>query len=206
MYTCPYCGTTFPEFRSNCKNCGGPLDSPQQNREFYQADIEPVMPPPAPRPITDSYAWKLVVNDGIGIVSLIFGFIGIIFAVLGAFLTAGIVTAFVGIPFFIIGVILVAVSVPLFVNTYNKARKTVEVLRDGEATTGEITGVDVNYNVRINGRNPWTITYAYHLYGKEYAGKVTTINPPGNHLVAGRRASVLYLPGSPEASALYPHP
>jgi hypothetical protein len=84
--------------------------------------------------------------------------------------------------------------------------KTVEVLRNGFPTKGEILSTEMNYNVQVNGRNPWTIHYAFMLDGEEYQGKVTTLNVPGLGLQPGRKTSVLYLKDAPQHNVIYPHP
>lgn len=206
MHTCPWCGTTFPEFAPNCKNCGGPLDSPQKARHYFDEDLPPAEPPPAPRPISDSYARKILLADGTAVASGIFILLGGIFSILGLILTVIVITAFIGLPFFLIGIIFLGIGVPVLMDRYNKARKTVQVLRDGDSTIGEIKSVEVNSNVRVNRQHPWTISYCYQVAGKEYEGQVSSFNAPGPLLTAGRRASILYLLASPEVSSLYPHP
>lgn len=205
MYTCPYCATSYREFISNCSNCGGPLDPPETWRR-YRDEAQPMTPPLPPRPISGAYAWKLFWADAKGIVSAIFLILGVTFTVVGASLTVPVITAFVGLPFLLIGMIFLAVSGPMVVQRYNEARKTVQVLREGDSTIGEITSVEQNMTVRVNHQHPWTIHYLYQVFGKNYEGSVSTLITPGPQLTAGRSASILYLPSSPENSTLYPHP
>jgi hypothetical protein len=62
MITCPWCGTNYAEFQSNCGKCGGSLPIPPQPGVARE---EPLLaPPPAPRPIADRFAWKPVFSDG----------------------------------------------------------------------------------------------------------------------------------------------
>ena len=58
----------------------------------------------------------------------------------------------------------------------------------------------------MNGRNPWTITYDFRVDGRPIEGRVTTLNPPSLQLQPGQPAYVLYLPESPQANSLWPHP
>ena len=209
MITCPYCGTNYLVFQANCKNCGAPLPAtanPEAAMAASSGGDVPPAPPPAPRPVADSYAWRLMLADGWGIVGLVFILLGGIFAVIGAGLTLGIITAFVGIPFLVIGLGFLAGGVMLGSSRLEAARQTVRVLREGRATEGTIAGVEENLNVQVNGRNPWTITYQFLVDGQPREGRVTTLNPPGPNLQPGRPAYVLYLPDSPQASSLYPHP
>ena len=164
------------------------------------------MPPPAPRPIARNYVWRLLSTDARAIVSFVFMLLGAIFTLVGAGLTIGIVTAFIGIPFAVLGLLFLASGSVLGRQRYGEMRKIVEVLRIGEATEGGITGVEQNYHVRINGRNPWRIRYRFSLGGRTFDGQVSTLNTPGAALQPGRKAFVLYLPGEPAVNSLYPHP
>ncbi len=89
---------------------------------------------------------------------------------------------------------------------YQEALKVVNVLRMGEATRGQVIDVNENYNVRVNGRNPWVIRYQFQANGQNYEGKVTTLNQPGPELQPGKPVCILYLPTSPNFNSLYPHP
>lgn len=210
MITCPYCGTNYAQFRSNCKNCGGPLPMPEEQAAVYaimEAPDERVPDaPPAPRKISNGYVWKLLFSDGWGVSAFVFLLMGIIFLPLGGALTLGIVTAFVGIPFSLLGLLFFGGGLGVGVWRYQQKAKTVEVLRNGLPATGEILRVDQNYSVRVNGRHPWTIKYFFGLNGKEYEGQVTTLNRPGLGMQPGRKARVLYLEGAPVHNVLYPHP
>lgn len=210
MITCPWCGTHYAAFQSNCKNCGGPLPPPAQaaapapEREAPAARSVP--PPPPPRPISDSYAWRLLAADGGAIAGGVFALLGAIFLFVGVPLTIGIITAFVGLPFAGLGAVFLGVGGWLLVRRYESAQKTVSVLRQGEAVSGRILEVRENYNVTVNNRHPWTITYQFQMNGRDYEGKVSTLNRPDLQLQPQKAAYVLYLPEAPEVNTLYPHP
>jgi len=170
----------------------------------FAAELQP--PPPAPRPFSDSYAWRLLFSDGWAIASLVFVLLGGIFTITGLPLIIGIITAFVGIPFTLMGLGFLAAGGFIFYKRFEKARTTVNVLREGQAVRGEILSVEMNYNVRVNGRHPWTIRYSFRALGKDYEGQVSTLNHPNPQLRPGNPAYVLYLPNQPENNALYPHP
>jgi hypothetical protein len=207
MITCPYCGTNYQSFQPNCKNCGAPLPAgPDAPLTAITGEAGPAAPPPPPRPVADSYAWRLMLADGWAVVGLVFLLLGAIFTVVGAALTLGVITALVGLPFLVIGLGFLAVGGALASSRLKAARQTVRVLREGQATDGTVGRVEQNLNVRVNGQNPWTITYEYRINGQPYEGRVTTLNLPGPNLQPGRSAYVLYLPDSPQASSLYPHP
>lgn len=166
----------------------------------------PQVPPAPPRPISDRYAWKLLASDGWAIAALVFGILGAVFILVGAGLTLGILTAFVGIPFLALGLLFLGAAAAAAAWRYQEARKVVGVLQSGEAVEGQITQVEENLRVQVNGRSPWIIRYEFVFNGQGYDGEVSTLNTPGAALQAGRRAYVLYLPQEPERNVLYPHP
>jgi hypothetical protein len=211
VITCPWCGTNYLEFRSNCKNCSGPLPPPRAaHAPAHQAARSDTplseAPPPAPRPISDSFALRLLTSDGWAVASFVVVLVGGIFFCVGGPLTIGIATAMVGIPFMLLGLALLGAAGAVVAWRYQIALQTVRVLRDGEAATGQIAGTRQNFNVEVNGRNPWVITYQFRTAGRDYNGQVTTLNEPGPSVRPGSPAWVLYLPNTPEHSALYPHP
>lgn len=203
--TCPWCGTNHLEFQSNCKNCGGPLPAPSEVAKG-DARRKLVMPLEPPREISSSFAWRWLLTDGWTIASFVFVIVGGSFSISGAGLTLGIITAFVGIPFLIFGIAMLAGGLAVLIWRYDLAQKALNVLRHGLATRGEITALEPNYNVRINGRTPWTIGYKFTLDGNDYAGKVTTLNNPSVEMAPGNPAVVLYLADAPQFNGLYPHP
>jgi hypothetical protein len=210
MVTCPWCGTNYAAFQSNCDKCGGPLPAPYEQGAAYSpasaGDGSLPTPPPPPRPVANSYAWRLLMSDGWGIVGFIFVLIGAIFTVVGAALTVGIITALVGIPFLVLGLLLLAGGGALASLRYQAAARTVGVLRVGQAVAGQIVRVEANVHVRVNNRHPWVISYQFRVQERDYAGHVTTLNLPGGGLQPGQRACVLYLPQAPQHNTIYPHP
>ena len=210
MITCPWCGTHYTAFQSNCNNCGGPLpfaaEPASPTPEAGLSEESYPKPPPAPRSISSSYVWRLLSTEGGAIVAFVFGLLGAIFTFVGFILTVAIITAFVGIPFAGLGMIFLAVAVGVGLRQYQAAQKIVEVLRLGEAAEGQIVNIEENLSVRINRRHPWAITYQFRAGERDYQGNVTTLNVPGIALRPGKKACVLYLPEAPEHNVLYPHP
>lgn len=204
MITCPWCGTTYLRFQSNCNNCGGPLARLAES-EMQQAQEIP-LPPPAPRPVSDRFVWRLLISDGWAIGSGIFLLLGLIFCVVGFALTLGIVTAFVGIPFLMLGLLFAGLGGAGFASRYNQARQTVLVLQQGEPIRGQLVSVERNDNVAVNDRNPWVLRYRFAVGGQEFHGTVTTLNDPDPVLRAGAPVCVLYTPTDPHQNTLYPHP
>jgi hypothetical protein len=206
MITCPWCGTNYLTFQPNCAKCGGPLQVVGENVPSTAPDENLAVPPPAPRPISDRYIWRLIFADGGWITALILGILGFIFSSVGAGLTIGIITAFVGIPFLLIGLLMLGAGGGLFFWRYQAAQQVVNVLRIGDATRGQIVEVQEDYSVSINDRHPWVIRYCFQANGQDYQASVSTMNPPGQQLQVGKAVSVLYLPQAPKWSSIYPHP
>ncbi len=207
MITCPWCGTSYLSFQPNCQNCGGPLPPPDNPILSANANEEqPPLPPAAPRPISQKYAFRLLASDGGAIASLVFLLLGFIFLVVGAGLTLGVITAFVGVPFVLLGLLFLGVGGAVLLWRYQTANKIVSVLKQGEATRGEIIDLRENYSVTVNGRHPWVIQYRFEAGGQSHDGKVTTLNQPGPQLQSGKAVCVLYLPAAPQWNSIYPHP
>jgi hypothetical protein len=210
MVTCPWCGTNYVTFQSDCSKCGGPMPIPSESStprpEASQPAYSALVPPPPPRPIADRYVWQLLVTDGWAITSFVFGLLGAIFTLVGVGLTLGVITAFVGIPFACLGLLFLAGGAAVAAWRYQEAQKIVKVLQIGEAAEGQIVQVEENLHVRVNARHPWVIRYQFRVGGQTYEGQVSTLNAPGAVLQPGQRAYVLYLPQAPERNVLYPHP
>jgi membrane protein implicated in regulation of membrane protease activity len=135
-----------------------------------------------------------------------FSLLGFIFAVVGIPLTLSVVAAFVGLPFAGLGLLGLAGGAVILVRRYRFADQTVEVLREGEATVGEIVDVTRSYHVRVNGRYPWTVEYEYEVDGRFFGGKVTTLSRPSLSRQPGRPVYVLFMPDDPGQSTIYPSP
>lgn len=205
---CPWCGTQYLEFQSNCRNCGGTLPAPRRTpappaQTPRQARL--AWPPPAPRTVAPNYVWKLLREDAWVVAMLVFVLIGAIFTMTGFGLTLGIVTAFVGLPFLGLGLLFLGGGGAVLYWRYQEALQTVAILQSGEAIEGEIIGLEPNYSVRVNGRMPWTISYQFVLDGQSFYGTASTLNDPQSTHAPGP-AVVLYLPERPEKHQLYPHP
>lgn len=208
MVICPWCGTNYAEFQSNCKNCGGPIPyQPPVAVAPQRAEMTLTPPPPAPRPISDSYARRLMLTDGGAIAGLVLTIIGGMFTLIGAVMTILLVTAFIGIIFLPLGLLQLGIGLFLLYWRYNEKKKIVEVLRDGQAIIGQITSVREDYSVSINNRHPWIIEYEFRPNGGlQSYGKLTTLNAPGPNLQTGCETYVLYMPQTPSQNTLYPHP
>ena len=203
MITCPWCGTNYIAFQTNCQKCGGPMSPPVEETSPV-AEVSIPKPPPAPRPIADKFIWNLMMTNGWVIAGGVFAFIGGIFTVVGLSLTVAIITAFVGIPFLLMGIVFFGGGVAVIICRYQETQKTIDVLRNGQPTDGQIADMQENLNVRINHRHPWMIRYTFQANGQRYEGNVSTLRRPD--FQTGQKVCVLYLPQKPEYNALYPHP
>jgi len=206
MVTCPWCGTNYQTFQSNCDRCGGPLALPAEASPASAGAADLPVPPPAPRPVADSYAWKLVWSDGWGVLGFVLSILGVVFTLVGLGLTVVLITAFVGVPFVVLGLLLLIPGGILLSARYQRGLRTVSVLRAGEPATGQITRVEQNMAVRVNNQHPWKIAYQFRVRDLPYEGQVTTLNTPSAALQPGQAARVLYLAQAPQYNSLYPHP
>ena len=208
MITCPWCGTSYKSFQSNCGHCGGPLPGPTADRPA-SATRELSIPPPAPRTVPPRYTWTLWLTSGWAITGAILALLGLIFTLLGTILVLSLVWLFgvgllIGLPFMAVGVLLLAAGLPLLVWRYGAIQRTMDVLRLGEATLGEVVSVDQNYLVRVNRRHPWVITYRFQTGGREYVSEFTSFSQAIAEVNAGQSIYVLYLPQNPEESLIFP--
>lgn len=199
MIICPWCGTNYPVFQTNCKNCGGPLPAEE---EAPSAALP--APPPAPRNLPGNYVWRMLLTDGWSVAAFIFGLLGGIFTIVGFGLTAAILTAFVGLPFLFIGLPFLGAGIAVAVWRYHRAQQVLAVLRSGEAILGQITDTSEKTYVTINDRHPWTIAYRFQVGGSEYAGAATTLRTPDWRQQPGQPVYVLYLPDNPAQNTIYP--
>ncbi len=201
MIICPWCGTHYATFRSNCKNCGGPLPPPAEASAAPPPIPDLPEPPPPPRAFKGSFVWKKLGSDGWSIVALVFVLLGFTFTLVGCPLTFAFLT---GIIFAFLGLVFLGAGITIIIWRYQKAQQTLNVLRMGQAALGRITDVTQNYNVEVNGRNPWTIYYGFQVQGQDYEGETTTLRPVGFTHQAGQPVYVLYLEDDPAQNAIYP--
>jgi len=205
VVTCPWCGTSYPFFQPDCSNCGGSL--PRADEEPpREHSVLPSAPPPAPRSVPSRITWRILFSDGWAVAGLVFVLLGVIFGVVGSALALSSITAFVGLPFAVLGALFLLAAVLLLTWRYQAARRTVEVLETGAATLGEISKVQQNFHVRINGRYPWTVTYEFTVNARPYRGQVTTLSQPDLGRRPGSAVHVLYVQDNPSRNTLYPSP
>jgi hypothetical protein len=205
MIVCPWCGTNYSDFQSDCSKCGGPIQAPQ-SIPAPDNNSTVLMPPPPPRVIAANYQWKLMIADAWSLGAGIFALLGSIFSLVGLIMTIAIITAFVGIPFLGMGLLFLAGGGFVLNRRYQETKKIMEVLRNGEAVIGQVLTSELNYSVQVNGRNPLTIDYQFQASGKNYQGSITTLNHLNLQFDPGKPVCVLFLLFAPEYNSIYPHP
>lgn len=150
--------------------------------------------------------WHILSSDAWAILGLILSLLGSVFTAVGIPMAVSLVAAFVGIPFSAIGLVSLGGGIAILVWRYQVSDRTIAVLREGEATVGEIVGVVQNYQVQVNGRYPWTVEYDYEVDGGLYGGKVTTLSMPDLSQQPGSPVYVLFMRDDPAQSTIYPSP
>jgi membrane protein implicated in regulation of membrane protease activity len=205
MITCPWCGTNYTSFQPNCDNCGGSLPLPPETAPAPSSRALSA-PPPPPRNVPSRAVWHILSGDAWAVSALIFALLGFIFTAVGVPMTVSMVAAFVGLPFTALGLLFLGGGLAILVWRYRVSDRTVELLRAGEATLGEIVSVVQNYSVRVNGRYPWTVEYDYEVDGDLYSGKVTTLSQPDLSQQPGSPVYVLFTRDDPAQSTIYPSP
>lgn len=203
MMTCPWCGTSYKSYQPQCSQCGGSLPLP--------AETSPAMkglaaPPPPPRSVPRQIVWRILFTDGLAIAGLVFLLLGLAFGTMGTVLAVSAVTAPVGLPFAGLGAAFLVAAAPILVWRVQVARRTVRILEQGKATTGEVLKVQQQYWMRVNHRHPWTLDYGYQVNGNRYGGRITTLSRPELSQQPGTPVCVLYLGDDPGQSTLYPSP
>ena len=142
-------------------------------------------------------------NEGAAIGGGILVLIGGIFALVSCPLLISLAAAPVGIPFMLIGAGMLLGGGGLVAWRYQTARRVEQALAEGPAALGEITSVEQNYSVTINGRSPWIIAYRFQAGGQEYTGSLQSLDPPGPRFQAGVPAYVVYNQDDPRLNTLY---
>lgn len=210
MITCPWCGTNYQAFQSNCDNCGGSLPMPF---ESTLTSVEPatthemlLSPPLPPRAIPKKVLSRMLLTDAGAITGGVFLLIGFIFFIVGSALIIPIITLPVGLSFAGIGFLFLFMGMGLFIWRIRIAQQTVQIIRNGQAALGEIMKVSQNYHVRVNNRYPWVIQYQFNLHGQNYKGKLSTLSQPDLSQQPGKAVYVLYEQDDPSKNTLYPSP
>ncbi len=208
---CPWCGTHYTEFQPNCENCGGSLPFPQETDigiSSHDTNRLPLaVPAEKPRGVPTSHLWKILSTKAGPWIGGIFSILGFVFGIVGFGLTVTVVAIFVGIPFMFLGVVFSGIGLPLFIVGYSRAQRTLGLLRNGSSVEGKIHQVVPNYQMTINGRHPWKISYAFELHGRKFTGTSSTLSAiPHDVNYSGQPVFILYNPENPEENTIFPNP
>ena len=149
MVTCPWCGTNYLTFQPNCSNCGGPLQAVDEKTISSAPDENLLIPPSAPRPISDRYVWRLLSSDGWWIVALVFGISGDCFQSGRSRAYHCHNHSFCGYTFSSTRDWIPCSWRWVFIRRYQASQQVVKVLQVGEATRGQIVEVLQDYSVRV---------------------------------------------------------
>ena len=127
--------------------------------------------------------------------------IGIVYTVLGAvFVTLGVSlaivlshtpNAFIGLIFLLIGSIFLVLGIVFLVLVIRKRRRSERLVAQGRYVWGMISECVPNYNVRINGRNPYTAIVRYlDPMGTTHIFRSNSINRYLDSSLIGRQVKV----------------
>ena len=179
--TCSWCRAWLPQHPGvKCPICGGPL-APPAGEGLGEA------PPPPPRTLPEQFVKQVMFSKNV------FAIVGLVFLIVGA-LTA----------ILLIGIIFLVIGYLLWSKGRRRAAAEVEVLKSGVGTEGRIVSVDFDTTQSINGRHPYRIGYAYSVNGAQIEGTATAWEPSHGERTPGTPVWVVYAPGTPSQSSLWP--
>jgi len=162
--------------------------------------------PPAPRPVADDYALRLLSTDAWAIAAFVFLILGIPFTFLGIALALTLAVGPIGLPFVALGLLFLIGGVLVLLTRYQKVQKITEAIRNGEAAPGTIVQVGKIMYIRAGTRRPSRVRYEFLVDGRLYTGETRTFGVPGPDIQPGEQTNVLYLPQEPKWNVMYPQP
>jgi len=101
-------------------------------------------------------------------------------------------------------ILLGALGAIFLVHARKRAEGVLKAFRDGRAVVGRIVDVHRDTSVKVNGRSPWAIVYAFSAGGREIEGKAQSWDVGAQGREAGRPVHVLYVPEDPTQNTLWP--
>ena len=208
VITCPKCGSQYQEFQFDCDKCGAALPLPPADGSGYEqippVSNEPIAPSMPPRQVPKMALARLLRSQPGAILGGIFLLIELFILGVVSLAISPIFRLSDSLFFLLFNLGFIVIGAVLFIRGFQKALRTVKILRVGQAALGEITDVSLNYRVRINNRHPWIIQYSFKVFGSDYQGKLSTLNQPDADYQPGKAAYVLYQPDDPQQNTLYP--
>ncbi len=198
--TCGWCKLHYPKRPASglCNNCGGPLPHPPG------PDRGPT-PPPAPRVIPARYRRSILwTRNVVALLGLIFFCLGVPFLGAGVVILSTVRSwqAFLAFP--IVGGVFSALGLPMLLVGRRVGKRKLMALEHGTAAPGEITNVQLNTRVMINGRNPWLLTYSFSAGQEPCDGTAQSFSPHEGGRKAGDPVWVVFAPDDPSISTLWP--
>ena len=130
------------------------------------------------------------------ICGIVFGGLGIIYFALGMGLLhstphsenydSGVVFSIMG-SGFLLATIIIAIC------SFVKRRKLQRIFSEGRYLWGEITDIIPNFNVRVNGRNPYNILVRFiDRHGNIHTFRSTNLNKHPDRSIVGKQVKVFY--------------
>ncbi len=189
MFTCGWCGTSYPTWQSHCDSCGGPLPPPPGR------DIGPE-PPNPPRKLPIGFERRIRWTENVlVIIGAIFSVVGVIPVLLFTQVHhAGI----------LVFAIFLVMGIAMFVSGWKKAAHTLRAFKHGRAVKGEITEVYLDTTETINNRHPWRISYKFDADGQMMDDYAKTWDASAALRSAGQPLWVLYVVNDPSQNTIYP--
>lgn len=131
-----------------------------------------------------------------GIVTIVFGILGVIYFFLGIMLTqlpADAEDHSAGIAFTVLGGVLLAATLFLLVYTVFQRKRLQKIVNAGNYIWGEVIEIVPNYNVRVNNRNPFILMVRYQdRYGNIHIFRSGNLKNYPDHSVIGKQVKIYY--------------
>lgn len=133
--------------------------------------------------------------SAMGILGVIFTFLGSLFAVLGVFLAwklpedvkmVGYIFTVIGAPFLILGAVFLCVQA-------GKKRTAERLIESGRFVWGDVAGLSRNYSVEVNGRHPIFLSVRFQdPYGRIHMFKSQDLMIPPDESWIGKKVKIYY--------------
>lgn len=87
---------------------------------------------------------------------------------------------------------------------FGRRRRRLRIYRMGEVAMATIDGVGQNRSIKVNGRNPYEMTWSFDVDGHRFHDKKSSFDERLLDFAPGDRLWVLYDPADPEESVEWP--
>lgn len=189
MHTCPWCTTSYVNWQSQCRQCGGPLAPPLGQGLGPQ-------PPPAPRKLPTAYVRRVRWTQNIAtMIGPGFAGIGLLFSLP---MVVNKLWQAVFPMFFVVG------GVSMFVHGWKIASSRLRAFRFGKAVEGKIYRVQMDTTQHVNGRHPLRVIYHFPVEGQMQEGVITSFDTTAARRDSGQPVWVLYNETDPAENAIFP--